>query len=287
VIYARMSGFGHDGPHHDYRSYGPVIQAICGLSFNSGLPGREPSGWGLSHMDNQAAYYNSAALLLAIYARTVTGEGCEIDVSAEEIGINLLGPDLLDTLVNGRPSRRPDFPRGNRVEFPPTAPHGVYPASGDDEWIAIAVVDDPAWAALVTEMGSPAWATEPGLSTVDGRVARHDELDARLGAWTKNFAKHDLMHRLQAAGVPAGAVQNSRDLVEADPQIAARGTFFELDHPVIGPALFEGSPMRFSRIEQDNWRSAPLLGEDNDYVFGDLLGLSGDEMADLSERGAI
>ena len=78
-----------------------------------------------------------------------------------------------------------------------------------------------------------------------------------------------------------------RQLAEVDAQIAHRGTFFELDHPVIGPALFEGNPMTFSRTEQDNWRSAPLLGEDNDYVFGELLGLSADERADLTDRGAI
>ena len=287
AIMARMSGYGHDGPHSAYKSYGPVIQAVCGLSFNSGLPDREPSGWGLSYMDNQAAYYNSAALLLAIYHRMLTGEGGEIDVSAVEVGINLLGPDLLDTLVNERPSRRADFPRGNRVEHPAAAPHGVYPASGADEWVAIAVFDDAAWASLVEVAGRPAWAVDPDLSRAAGRVSRQDEIDARLGEWTENFDKHDLMHRLQSAGIPAGAVQNSRDLVEVDEQIAHRGTFFELDHPVIGPALFESNPMTFSRTEQHNWRSAPLLGEDNDYVFGELLGLSADERADLSERGAI
>jgi crotonobetainyl-CoA:carnitine CoA-transferase CaiB-like acyl-CoA transferase len=287
VIMARMSGYGHDGPHSGHKSYGPVIQAVCGLSFNSGLPGREPSGWGLSYMDNQAAYYNSAALLLAIYHRMLTGEGGEIDVSAVEVGINLLGPDLLDTIVNKRASRRADFPRGNRLEFEGAAPHGVYPASGDDEWVAIAVFDDRAWESLVEVIGHPGWTADADLATVAGRVARQDDLDAHLAQWTKNFDKHDLMHRLQAAGVPAGAVQNSRDLAEVDAQIAHRGTFFELDHPVIGPALFEGNPMTFSRTPQDNWRSAPLLGEDNDYVFGELLGLSADERADLSDRGAI
>ncbi len=285
AIFGRMSGFGHSGPHQHFKSYGPVVQAVCGLSFNSGLPGEEPSGWGLSYMDNQAAYYGSAALLLAVYMRERTGEGCEIDLSAVEVGINMLGPDLLDTLVNDRPGRRPDFPRGNRVEHPAAAPHGVYPASGNDEWVAIAVFDDPTWAALVREMGDPAWSA--GLATAQARVARQDDLDARLGAWTKNFDKHDLMHRLQAAGIPAGAVQNSRDLVEHDPQLAARGTFFELDHPVIGPALFEGQPMHLSAVEPDLWRSAPLLGEDNDHVFGELLGLSADERADLRERGVI
>jgi crotonobetainyl-CoA:carnitine CoA-transferase CaiB-like acyl-CoA transferase len=134
-------------------------------------------------------------------------------------------------------------------------------------------------------MGEPEWSA--GLATAEARVARQDDLDARLGAWTKNFDKHDLMHRLQAAGIPAGAVQNSRDLVEHDPQLAARGTFFELDHPVIGPALFEGQPMHLSAVEPDLWRSAPLLGEDNDHVYGELLGLSADECAELRERGVI
>jgi crotonobetainyl-CoA:carnitine CoA-transferase CaiB-like acyl-CoA transferase len=238
-------------------------------------------------MDNQAAYYNSAALLLAIYHRMLTGEGGEIDVSAVEVGINLLGPDLLDTIVNDRASRRADFPRGNRLEFEGAAPHGVYPASGADEWVAVAVFDDLAWQSLVEVLGRPDWAADPDFATTAGRVARQDDLDAHLAQWTKNFDKHDLMHRLQAAGVPAGAVQNSRDLAEVDAQIAHRGTFFELDHPVIGPALFEGNPMSFSRTEQHNWRSAPLLGEDNDYVFGELLGLSADERADLADRGAI
>ncbi len=130
VIYARMSGYGHSGPHAEYRSYGPVVQAMSGLTHISGLPGREPSGWGFSYMDNQAAYYNSTALLMAIYQRMRTGQGTEIDVSAIENGINLVGPVLLDVTVNGHTTRRPDFPTGNRLEWPPAAPHGVYPARG-------------------------------------------------------------------------------------------------------------------------------------------------------------
>ena len=95
------------------------------------------------------------------------------------------------------------------------------------------------------------------------------------------------MTLLQDAGVCAGAVQDARDLNEVDPQLAHRGTFFELDHPVIGPARFEGTPIAFSRIRQDNWRSAPLLGEDNDYVFKDILGLADDELSELSQAGVI
>jgi crotonobetainyl-CoA:carnitine CoA-transferase CaiB-like acyl-CoA transferase len=95
------------------------------------------------------------------------------------------------------------------------------------------------------------------------------------------------MEILQAAGVAAAAVQNPRDLTDHDPQISHRGTFFELDHPVIGPALFEGSPMQLSRSGADLWRSAPLLGEDNDYVFGDILGIDADRRRELAEAGVI
>lgn len=287
VVYARMSGYGHSGPHVGYRSYGPVIQAVSGLTFVSGLPDREPSGWGLSHMDNQAAYYNSAALLMAILHREATGKGAEIDVSAVEAGINLLGPLLLDVAVNDRPTRRPGFPTGNRLENPLAAPHGVYPCSEEDRWVAIAVFDDDDWSRLVKALDGPAWADDPRFATQAQRHACQDDLDAHLSAWTRTRTPHDVMHLLQGAGVAAAAVQDAEDLAETDPQVAHRGTFFEMDHPVIGPARFEGSPVLFSGFAQDNWRSAPLLGEDNYYVFTEVLGLPADEVAELAGEGII
>ena len=287
VIYARMSGYGHSGPNAGYRSYGPVVQAVSGLSYISGLPGREPSGWGLSYMDNQAAYYNSAAILLAVYRRNISGEGTEIDVSAIEAGINLVGPVLLDVTVNGHATRRPDFPTGNRLEWPHAAPHGVYPAIGDDRWVAIAVFDDEQWAGLVQALGRPPWTDDPRLATQEGRFADQDLIDDHLGAWTARRDRHDVMELLQHHGVPAGAVQDAQGLNERDPQIAARGVFFEMDHPVIGPARFEGMPVHFSHTAPDNWRSAPLLGEDNAYVFKDIVGMSDDEFDELSDEGII
>src|ERR1700687_1562506 len=118
VVFARMSGYGHSGPHAASRGSGPVVQAVSGLSYISGLPGREPSGWGLSYMDNQAAYYNSAALLLGIHRRNRAGEGTESGGSAIEAGVSLVGPVLLDVTVNHHTTRRPDFPTGNRLEWP-------------------------------------------------------------------------------------------------------------------------------------------------------------------------
>jgi len=287
IIYARMSGFGHSGPHAEYRSYGPVVQAVCGLSHISGLPGREPSGWGLSYMDNQAAYYNSSALLMAILARRRFGQGTDVDVSAVEAGVQLLGPVLLDVAVNGRGTRRPDYPTGNRLDHPAAAPHGVYPCAGVDRWVAIAVFDDAEWKSLVGVLGEPPWTSDPRFDTVAGRVANQDELDEHLSSWTKDRDRHDVMTRLQAVGVRAGAVQDAEDVNEHDPQMAHRDIFFELDHPVIGEARFEGLPFTASHFAADHWRSAPLLGEDNSYVYGEILGLGADEVADLAESGVI
>jgi crotonobetainyl-CoA:carnitine CoA-transferase CaiB-like acyl-CoA transferase len=287
VIYARMSGYGHSGPQASYRSYGPVVQAVSGLSFVSGLPGREPSGWGLSYMDNQAAFYNSAAVLMAVYRRTLSGEGTEIDVSAIETGISLLGPVLLEVTVNGRVTRGPRYPAGNRLEHPHAAPHGVYPARGEDRWVAITVFGDDEWSRLVEAMGRPSWAQDGRFSSQESRWANQDALDEAIGAWTARHDRYELTKLLQDAGVRAGAVQNAEDLNETDPQLEHRGVFFEMDHPVIGEARFEGVPIHLSDTSADHWRSGPLLGEDNEYVFKQLLGLDDDEFAGLAVAGVI
>ncbi|MGC9667602.1 CaiB/BaiF CoA transferase family protein [Planosporangium sp. 12N6] len=287
VIFGRMSGFGHSGPHAHYKSYGPIVQAVSGLSFISGLPDREPSGWGLSYMDNQAAYYNSAALMMAILRRNKTGKGAEVDVSAVEVGISMIGPDLLDVSVNKAVTRRPGFPRGNRLDDPKAAPHGVYPSAGEDRWVAIAVCDDTDWERFVHALGDPEWASDERFATQASRHAHQDALDRYVSEWTRQRTPHEAMELLQRAGVAAGAAQTAEDLNEYDPQLAERGTFFELDHPVIGPARFEGTPITFSKTVQHTWRSAPLLGEDNHYVFGDILGLDADEIADLEAEGVI
>lgn len=287
IIYGRMSGYGHSGPHAEYRSYGPVVQAVCGLSAISGLPGREPSGWGLSYMDNIAAYFNSAALLAAIYERMKTGKGTEVDVAAVEVGVSLVGPLLLDVSVNDHMTRRPDFPTGNRLEDQPAAPHGVYPCIGDDRWVAIAVFTDDEWLGFCQALGDPAWTRDERFASQQLRFANQDALDEQVEAWTKQHDPHEIMRLLQRHGVRAGAVQNSQDLVEDDPQLDDRGTFFELDHPVIGEALFEGVPIKFSESGPDNWRSAPLVAEDNDYVFKEVLGMDDDEYQALSEEGVI
>lgn len=287
VIFGRMSGYGHSGPDADFRSYGPIIQAVSGLSYISGLPGMAPSGWGLSYMDNQAAYFNSAALMMAIYNRERTGRGSEIDVSAVEVGIKLLGPLLLEVTANGRRTRGEEFPVGNQLEHPKVAPHGVYPLKGDDRWVAIAVFSEAEWLSLKRLMGSPAWADAAEFRNMRARHVNRTSLERQLIAWTATQEARGITDRLQQAGVCGALVANAEDLNEHDPQLAARGVFFEMDHPVIGPARFEGSPTLFSRIRQVNWRSGPLLGEDNRYVLTEILGMTGAEADQLADEGVV
>jgi len=286
VIYGRMSGYGHTGPDANYRSYGPIVQAVSGLSFISGLPGVEPSGWGLSYMDNQAAYFNSAALLMAIYHRNNTGRGSEIDVSAVEVGIKLMGPLLLEVAANGRRTRDDaSFPPGNRLEHPAAAPHGVYPVKGEDRWIAIAVFDDSEWEALKACMGNPGWAA--AYSSMARRREGEDALNRGIAEWTATLEPRAAMEEMQGRGICAALVQNAEDLNEFDPQLAQRGVFFSLDHPVIGEARFEGAPMLFSGMQQVNWRSGPLLGEDTRFVLTDILEMSDDEVDELEAEGVV
>jgi len=173
------------------------------------------------------------------------------------------------------------------LEHPEAAPHGVYPALGDDRWIAIAIFDEAEWSALKSVMGNPAWADASAFATLKNRLKNQDELDRLIGSWSKQMEPRSAMNSLQKLGVRAAVVQNAEDLNEFDPQLAERGLFFSLDHPVIGEARFEGMPIKLSATNQVNWRSGPLLGEDTRYVLTDILGLADDEVSALEEEGVV
>jgi crotonobetainyl-CoA:carnitine CoA-transferase CaiB-like acyl-CoA transferase len=272
IIYARMSGFGHSGPYAHYHSYGPTIQAVGGIYRMSGLPGREPSGFGLSYLDNQAAYYDANAILAAIYARNETGQGTDVDMAAIEIAAQLIGPKLLDISVNGRSTGGQDFPNGNQLEYPRVAPHGVYPCRGEDRWVAIAVFSDSEWDALAAAVEQPTWTDDPRFSSMELRCANQEFLDKHLAEWTSLRDRHEVMATLQGAGVRASAVQDQQDVNEHDPQMAHRAIFFEMSHPIIGDARFEGHP---------------FLGEDSAYVLRSVLEMSEEEIVRLAADKVI
>lgn len=288
LIYLQITGMGKSGTYKSYLSVGPTAQALSGLTHMSGLPEpMPPAGWGYSYLDHSTGYYGAILVLAALLRRKRTGRGCYLDVSQTEVGLMVSGTAAPEAHLTGIPTNRD----GNRTRFATWAPHGAYPCRGIDEWIAIAVQTDAQWHALVAEIGSPAWAHDPRFALAAGRKTHEDDLDRMMAEFTRGEDRYDLMNRFQKHGIPAGVVQKSADRCERDPQLRARGYFVPLPHSEIGTWPVEGFPAKFSRIPVDvgglPHRGAPLMGEDNDHVYRDILGLQPAEIAALKEELVI
>jgi len=241
------------------------------------FPGQLPLGPGFSYADHIAGLCASLALLGALEHRRQTGEGQHIDISEVEAMTSLLGGAILDYTANGKEPG----PAGNSSTQ--AAPHEVYPCQGENRWCAIAVFTDEEWQGFKRALGNPAWAEDKKFARLSDRIENKAELDRWAGAWTKRHTAEEVMTRLQENGVAAGVVQDAADLA-GDPQLKARGFF--IDQLEIGK-LVDASPIRLSETPAAYNRPAPTRGWDNDYVYGQLLGLSEKEMAKLREKGVI
>jgi crotonobetainyl-CoA:carnitine CoA-transferase CaiB-like acyl-CoA transferase len=209
-----------------------------------------------------------------------------VDLSCTEAGLTLHGPALLDWTVNGRPMRRPGSPHANRSEHPAMAPHGIYPAAGDDEWVALACRSDAEWRALAGVIGA-AWAHEARFAALAGRLAAQDELDAKLAQWTRARTKAEAVAALQAAGVPAAPVARPAERVDHDPATAGFGLWPSVHHSKMGDVRVDGLPVHFSKTDWEIRRGGPCLGEHTEEVLTGLLGLSREEVAKLRAEGVV
>jgi len=291
VIYVSMSGFGHHGRDAAHVTLGPTAQALTGLTYLLGLPGRRPAGWSFSYLDHMGGYLGAYAILAALHHRNRTGEGQHVDVSQIEPGIPLAGAPALDRQANGRRYRRDDTPPGNRSPDPPRAPHGAYRCAGGDEWITITCRDDADWRRLCAAMGDPAWARDPRFATAAGRCTHEDALDAAISESTSREERYAIADRLCAAGVPAAPVQDARDRVERDPQLRARGYFVPLRQSATGEWPLERPPFRLSDADVHPGgvirRGPPSLGEDTREVLRRILDLPEAEIAALIDAGVL
>ena len=280
IIMLSMSTMGNTGPWRDYVGFGPTVQAFSGITSLTSYLGKPPLGLGYAYADHIAGLVACLALLGAMEYRQKTGEGQYIDVSQVEAMSSLLGSAILEYTANGRQVD----PVGNSSTQ--TAPHGVYRCRGDDRWCAITVFTDDEWQRFRRALGNPPWAEDKRFVTLAGRLANADELDRLVGDWTREYTAEEVMALLQGQGVAAGVVQDAGDLAN-NPQLKERGFFIELDHPEMGKTISEATPIRLSDTPAKYNRAAPLSGQDNDYVYGELLGIGKGELAELRRGGVI
>lgn len=267
---------GQTGPHRHYPGFGGQGSALSGFNFLTGWPDREPIGPFGTITDSLSPRFAATALAAGLLYRRRTGRGVHIDLSQVESAVYSLSPWLLDHAVNGVTTAR----MGNRS--PRAVPHGAFPCRGEDRWVAIAAWDDSAWRRLAARVGIE----DEGLATLEARHQRIDELEARIAAWTRERSREEVADALQAEGVEAVPVADFGDLHD-DPQLALRGHFVKLAHPVVGESLYERNGFRMSDAQSGYPSASPTLGQHNDEVLGEFLGLSEEERARLAEQGAL
>ena len=284
IIYVSNCGFGHQGPYSAFKTWGPIVQAMSGLTHTSALPGHPPAGWRYSYMDHTGGYYMAMAVLAALYHRERTGEGQWVDLACTDAALTLNGPALLDWTVNARGLAGPDAVNSNRSQFAAMAPHGIYPCRGEDEWLALACRSDAEWALLAGEIGE-IWTAR--FDTSSARIDDQDALDAQLAGWTAQHDKFALQERLRALPIPVSAVQRPAERIDQDPTTGRFGLWPEVSHSAIGRIRVDGQPVHFSDTDWRSERGGPCLGEHTRDVLTRLLGKSDDEVSRLAEEGAI
>jgi len=243
-------------------------------------PGEPPMLLYGPYVDFVAVGFGLIAVMAALDHRRRTGSGQHIDLSQYETGIQFITPAVLDAQVNGRVQE----PQGNRD--PQAAPHGVYPCKGEDKWCAIAVFNDDEWTAFCRAAGKADWQNDARFQTLPRRKAHERELDRLIAEWTSHLEAHTLMRRLQAAGVPTGVLQSVPDLFSC-PQLLHRNQWVKLNHAEFGTYEHEAPPFILSKTPAELRRPSPLLGEHNDYVFENIVGLSHAEVQTLKDEGVI
>lgn len=265
---------GHTGPRSSVPGFGNMAAALTGFYELTGWPDRSPAGPYLAYTDGVSPRFMLAALLGALEHRRSTGEGQHIDVSQAESAIHMLGPAILQYGSSGQVWTR----MGNRdLEL---CPHGVYPARGDDRWVAIACQSDAAWRSLCTVMGLGSARADPAFADAAGRRASEEALNVMISAWTSEREEGEIEAALIAAGVAAHVVQNTHECW-ADPQLRHREHFAAVPHASMGEVVVESTRCKLSRTPGGPRRAGPILGEHNAQVLQDILGYDDERIANV------
>jgi benzylsuccinate CoA-transferase BbsF subunit len=272
---------GQTGPHARTVGWGPTTQAYAGLCDITGYPGADsfPCGIGGTWPDFAIGTGMVFFLLAALNHRDRTGEGQHLDLAMAEMVATMMPEAMMEVTLTGRDPLR----MGNRDDS--MAPHGVYPAAGEDRWIAIAIASDAEFGALVEALGAVGLADDPRYATVVDRLRNVEMLDAEVAALTRNFAPDELVQKLRARGLAAGPVYSVPELMN-DQAFLDSGMLKTLKHFEVGERVVPGIPAGFSGIEL-NYYGSPAIGEHTDEILTGLLGYSADEVAKLREQKVL
>jgi benzylsuccinate CoA-transferase BbsF subunit len=281
IVLFSMPAAGLSGPLRDVRTYGLSLTSTTGLDSLTGYDDGPPIPMENAFSDPFNGILGAFAILTALHHRDRDGKGQHIDYSQQEAVMQMVGPAFMDYAMNGRVAG----PIGNRHPLAAAAPHGVFPCTGDDRWISIAVGDESEWQGLVAAMDDPEWAHASEFAGLDERVRNIHALHERLADWTAGFDDHELAERLQRHGVAAAPVLNVADLLH-DPHYRARGTFIEVRHPLGFDETIYGAYVKTSRSEAQV-RTGPIIGQDNEHVFKELLGMPEARYRQLVEEQVI
>ena len=281
-VLVRQPGFGLEGPYKNYRTWGNHMESLSGHPALRAYP-EEDLDRGASGVPSDAAggIGGALAMMVGLRQRERTGKGVMIELPTAENFVPFLGDFIMDFSMNGRVHTQ----LANQHLY--WAPHNVYACAGNDRWLTIACRDDPEFQKLCEVMGASELASDDRFKDSLTRWENRGELDGIIGSWTETRDATELMHRLQAAGVPAGAVMDEADAL-ADPHMEERGFYETLTHPEIdGEYRHPGPLFRMESGPNHLWRHAPRLGEDNEYVYKQVLGFTDEKYAEFERTGHI
>ncbi len=282
LIMVRFPGFGLSGPYAHHKGIGTNMEAVAGHTMVRGYAGDDPSTTPMSlHSDPNAGAHAAWAVQAALLAREKTGQGQLVELSQAEAVLHHIAYDVLEYEFNQRARGQ----RGN--DHPAFAPYGVFPAAGEDRWIAIACTSDAAFAALTRELDAAKWADDERFATTTARLRNQAAVHDLVADRTRQYNAEELARRLQSSGVTAAALAHQEEML-TDEHLNARAFFNSITHPAAGTHLYPGPAGRLERTAGGPpYRPAPTLGQGNPYVYKELLGLSEQEYQQLIDDHAI
>jgi crotonobetainyl-CoA:carnitine CoA-transferase CaiB-like acyl-CoA transferase len=281
LVMISCSAVGSGGPWEDVRTFAPSLTSLSGLERLIGYAGERTLGaLTLGYGDPSNAHHGFFAVLAALAHRARTGEGQWIDMSQLEATTGLVGEALMDLEMNGRVWGT----EGSRHAS--MAPHGIYPSSGEDRWVAISCAADHEWRGLARAMGGPSWAGAARFASHSGRQASAGEVDGAIARWTRGLTAEEATARCQAHGVAAAPVMGL-EAHQDHPHFRVRAAVRAVRHPVVGDFALYASPIKLSATPGKIERAAPCLGEHNAEVFRGLLRLKKEEYEGLVRDGVI